>query len=47
LSRAIFWASKALTGRTRRQAAWACLDAAVVRGKESHGGLIMNWDISP
>lgn len=38
---------KALTGRSVRAAAWTAVDAAVVKGPESHGCFIVDWKISP
>lgn len=38
---------KALTGRSVRAAAWTEVDAAVVKGADSHGCFIMDWKISP
>ena len=42
-----FWAMKVLTARSLEQAAWIYMDAAILRGKESHGGFIVNWEIYP
>ncbi|KAK8064606.1 hypothetical protein PG994_007244 [Apiospora phragmitis] len=39
--------SKILTGRCLRAAAWTEVDAAVVKGPESHGCFIVDWKISP
>ncbi|KAK3935414.1 hypothetical protein QBC46DRAFT_298100 [Diplogelasinospora grovesii] len=36
-----------LAARTVEEGAWTYLDAVAVKGKESHGGLCMNWDIYP
>ncbi|KAF4342077.1 WW domain protein [Fusarium beomiforme] len=36
-----------LTGRTLEQGASAYVDAAILKGKESHGSYIMNWKILP
>ncbi|KAK8122827.1 short-chain dehydrogenase/reductase family protein [Apiospora sp. TS-2023a] len=38
---------KTLTGRSVRAAAWTEVDAAVVKGAESHGCFIVDWKISP
>ena len=46
-ARAIFGLIKIFTARSPKEAAWIYLDAAAVRGKESHGGFIVNWDIYP
>ncbi|KAK7426259.1 hypothetical protein QQZ08_007289 [Neonectria magnoliae] len=43
--KAIFTAVKALTGRTMEQGASTFIDAAVVRGEESHGSYLMDWKI--
>jgi NAD(P)-dependent dehydrogenase (short-subunit alcohol dehydrogenase family) len=39
--------SKALTGRTLDEGAWTYVDAAVVKGKESHGCFCADWQIRP
>jgi NAD(P)-dependent dehydrogenase (short-subunit alcohol dehydrogenase family) len=36
-----------LTGRSLEQAAWTYVDAAAVTGSESHGSLLMTWDVCP
>lgn len=33
--------------RTKEQGAWIYLDAVAVKGKESHGGFDVNWEIYP
>ncbi|CAO2650220.1 Nn.00g015120.m01.CDS01 [Neocucurbitaria sp. VM-36] len=38
---------KKLASRTPEQAAWTYVDAAAVKGKESHGGFIMFWEVFP
>ena len=38
---------KALTARSQEQAAWTYVDASAVKGAESHGSFVMNWDIYP
>jgi NAD(P)-dependent dehydrogenase (short-subunit alcohol dehydrogenase family) len=38
---------KTLTARTLEDGAWTYVDAAVVKGKESHGCFVMDWDIRP
>jgi NAD(P)-dependent dehydrogenase (short-subunit alcohol dehydrogenase family) len=38
---------KTLTARTLEGGAWTYVDAAVVKGKESHGCFVMDWDIRP
>lgn len=43
----IFSLVKSLTGRTVEQGASTLIDAAVVKGKESHGSYIMDWAIWP
>ncbi|CAM1501322.1 Fc.00g104840.m01.CDS01 [Cosmosporella sp. VM-42] len=47
LARAGGWVFKAITARSTTQAAWTYIDAVVVKGKESHGGFLMNWEIYP
>ncbi|KAJ4304833.1 hypothetical protein N0V90_000361 [Kalmusia sp. IMI 367209] len=37
---------KKATAKTPEQAAWTYIDAAANRGKESHGGFIMFWEVS-
>ena len=39
--------TKALTGRTPEAGAWTYIDAAVVKGAESHGCFCMDWKIAP
>lgn len=43
----LFSLVKSLTGRTMEQGASTLIDAAVVKGKESHGSYIMDWTIWP
>ncbi|EON99393.1 putative short-chain dehydrogenase reductase family protein [Phaeoacremonium minimum UCRPA7] len=38
---------KSLTGRKPEDGAWTYVDAAVVKGKESHGSFCMDWEIHP
>jgi NAD(P)-dependent dehydrogenase (short-subunit alcohol dehydrogenase family) len=38
---------KAATARTMKDGASTYLDAAVVKGKESHGCFLMNWEVRP
>ena len=38
---------KSLTGRKSEDGAWTYVDAAVVKGKESHGSFCMDWEIHP
>lgn len=45
--RIAFWVIKSIAGRSLRQAAWSYADAAVVKGEETHGSLVLNWEISP
>ncbi|CAM1500426.1 Fc.00g095880.m01.CDS01 [Cosmosporella sp. VM-42] len=45
--KAIFGIVKSLTGRTLESGVSTFIDAAVVRGKESHGSYIMDWKIYP
>lgn len=44
---AFFGVAKALTARSPEDAAWIYLDAAAVRGAESHGGFVVNWEVHP
>lgn len=44
---AFFYCFKAVVGRTLPAGASTYIDAAVVKGKESHGCLVSNWRISP
>lgn len=47
VTRTIFWFIKALKARTPEEAAWSYIDAAVVKGKESHGCLCLDGNIYP
>ncbi len=38
---------KKLISRTPEEAAWTYVDAAVAKGRESHGGFILFWEIFP
>ncbi len=38
---------KAMTARTVEVGASTYLDASIVKGKESHGGILTNWEIAP
>lgn len=38
---------KSITGRKPEDGAWMYVDAAVVKGRESHGSFCMDWDIHP
>lgn len=38
---------KKVMSRTPEQAAWTYVDAAVVKGKESHGGFLLFWRVVP
>lgn len=38
---------KSLTGRKPEDGAWTYVDAAVVKGKESHGCFCLDWEIHP
>lgn len=44
---AFFGVAKALTARSVEEAAWIYLDAAAVKGAESHGGFVVNWEVHP
>lgn len=41
----LFAVGKALTGRTMEAGASTLIDAAVIRGKDTHGSYLMDWDI--
>ncbi|CAK7212787.1 hypothetical protein SBRCBS47491_001580 [Sporothrix bragantina] len=43
----VVWLSKAITGRRLTVGGSTYMDAAVVRGKESHGCFIMDWEVRP
>ena len=43
----IFWVVKALAAKSLEDGAWTYVDAAVVKGKESHGCFCMDGDIHP
>jgi len=43
----IFWVAKALAAKSLEDGAWEYVDAAVVKGKESHGCFCMDGDIHP
>lgn len=45
--RAVVGTVKSLTARTLEQGASTYIDAAVVRGKETHGSYLMDWRIHP
>ncbi|GAB1313424.1 hypothetical protein MFIFM68171_03634 [Madurella fahalii] len=38
---------KGLTARSLEDGAWTYVDAAVVKGKESHGCFVMDWELRP
>ncbi|KAH7383997.1 hypothetical protein BKA66DRAFT_417479 [Pyrenochaeta sp. MPI-SDFR-AT-0127] len=38
---------KKAMSRTPEQAAWTYVDACAAKGKESHGGFVMFWEVSP
>lgn len=42
-----FGIAKALTARSPEEAAWIYVDAAAVKGAESHGGFVVNWEVYP
>ncbi|KAF2636853.1 putative short-chain dehydrogenase/reductase family protein [Massarina eburnea CBS 473.64] len=39
--------AKMVTARSLQQGAWTYVDAAVVKGAESHGSFVMDWKICP
>ncbi|KAL6852532.1 putative secondary metabolism biosynthetic enzyme [Amphichorda felina] len=43
----VFAASKAMTGRNIRNGSSTYIDAAVVKGPDSHGSFVMDWKIYP
>ena len=43
----VFAAWKAFWGRSLDDGAWTYVDAAVTKGKESHGCFLMDWEIHP
>ncbi|KAJ5018511.1 Short-chain dehydrogenase/reductase tropG [Colletotrichum sp. SAR 10_99] len=45
--KAFMGAAKSLTGRSLEKAASTYVNAAVVRGEETHGSFLMDWEISP
>ncbi|KXG52490.1 Short-chain dehydrogenase/reductase SDR [Penicillium griseofulvum] len=45
--RAIFRFVHIIAARSTEQGAWAYVDAVAVKGQESHGGLVLNWNIHP
>ncbi|OQE36093.1 hypothetical protein PENCOP_c012G06882 [Penicillium coprophilum] len=45
--RAIFRFVHSIAARSTEQGAWAYVDAVAVKGQESHGGLVLNWNIHP
>lgn len=47
LIRAFVWVMFALLARTVEQGAWTYLDAVALKGKETHGGFIVNWELHP
>ena len=44
---AIMAAFKAITARTLEEGAAVYIDAAIVKGKESHGCFLMDFDVKP
>lgn len=47
LVRLLTWPLTKLVGTSVNNAAWRYVDAAAVRGKESHGSLLSDWEIHP
>jgi NAD(P)-dependent dehydrogenase (short-subunit alcohol dehydrogenase family) len=43
----IFDTLKRLTARTMEEATWTYMDAVGVKGEESHGGFLVNWEVHP
>lgn len=46
-AKAVMALMKAATARSLEQGAWTYVDAAVVKGAESHGSFVMDWKIAP
>ncbi|KAJ4358210.1 uncharacterized protein N0V89_002790 [Didymosphaeria variabile] len=38
---------QAVLGRTAEQGAWTYIDAAAIKGEESHGSFVFGWDMFP
>lgn len=47
LAKAFVWVIFTLLGRGLEQGAWTYLDAVAVKGKESQGGFLVNWELHP
>jgi len=47
LMRIFTWPLTKLAGTSVNNAGWRYVDAAVVRGKESHGSFLSDWEINP
>ncbi|KPM41159.1 hypothetical protein AK830_g5429 [Neonectria ditissima] len=45
--RGILALMKAASSRSMQQGAWTYLDAVAVKGKETHGGFVVNWELYP
>ncbi|KAK7416876.1 hypothetical protein QQX98_004934 [Neonectria punicea] len=45
--RAILALMKLVSSRSMQQGAWSYLDAVAVKGKETHGGFLVNWSLYP
>lgn len=45
--RPILWLLKRITARSTKEGAWTYVDAAAVKGAETHGSFVMNWEIYP
>lgn len=44
---AVFAAAKSLTARSVEHGAWTYIDAVAVKGEDSHGGFIVDWELHP
>ncbi|KAJ4312899.1 hypothetical protein N0V84_009709 [Fusarium piperis] len=47
IMRAVTWPLTKVLGTSVNNAAWRYVDGALIRGKESHGSLISDWEIHP
>lgn len=42
-----FSTAKSLSARSMKEGAWTYLDAMAVKGKETHGGFVVDWELHP
>ncbi len=47
LLKPIIGVMKAALARTPKEAAWTYVDGLAVKGKESHGSFLYNWEVFP